>query len=227
MKLMNHKFGGAMDLIRSDDFEHHEKVRNRLKLLKLNAPRIAEAISVDRRAEFRFLEQASKSKKSSDRIMWMRRAADAGTKVPSKFAACKKGCSHCCNIAVTLSRTEALHIASEIGLSINESSESDVEKTRSELDISHREIYGTPCVFLKEGSCSIYENRPLACRLQLNMDFDDLLCKLVAKDVEYPIVPYLDTRHQTAVAAHIFDKKHDDIRNWFTQVSVDEWLAAR
>lgn len=34
----------------------------------------------------------------------------------------------------------------------------------------------TPCTFLKDGACSIYENRPFMCRNMVNLDVDPLLC---------------------------------------------------
>lgn len=34
----------------------------------------------------------------------------------------------------------------------------------------------TPCNFLVDGECSIYEHRPFMCRNQVNLDRDNLLC---------------------------------------------------
>jgi uncharacterized protein len=34
----------------------------------------------------------------------------------------------------------------------------------------------TPCHFLKDGSCSIYEFRPLNCRIHMNFDVDNYWC---------------------------------------------------
>lgn len=53
---------------------------------------------------------------------------------------------------------------------------------------SHKDFIPSPCPFLREGRCSVYETRPLACRTLLNLDDDDLLCRLVP-GVEVP-VPY-------------------------------------
>ena len=51
----------------------------------------------------------------------------------------------------------------------------------------HR-VLGTPCPFLKQGECSVYEHRPFACRTHLSLDDDDLLCQLI-EGVDVP-VPY-------------------------------------
>ena len=74
---------------------------------------------------------------------------------------------------------------------------------------------GVPCSFLKEGRCSIYASRPLACRLQLNMDDDDLLCQLI--EGESIRVPYLNltTHHVAAVVALGMGQPIADIREWF------------
>lgn len=76
---------------------------------------------------------------------------------------------------------------------------------------------GQACVFLKNGKCSIYEQRPLVCRLLINLDDDDLLCQLVDEG-ESPVVPYLDMGHQELRAAFLLGahQHYDDIREWFS-----------
>lgn len=37
----------------------------------------------------------------------------------------------------------------------------------------------SPCPFLVNDACSIYEARPMACRLLLNLDDDALLCQSI------------------------------------------------
>jgi len=75
----------------------------------------------------------------------------------------------------------------------------------------------SPCPFLVDSVCSIYEVRPLAGRLLLNLDDDDLLCKLVpGPDIP---VPYADsgqikTLYLMAKAAAPLA----DIRNFFPSI---------
>jgi len=70
--------------------------------------------------------------------------------------ACKKGCSACCQMNITVSSMEAESIAAATGRPT-----AIVTET-----IAHpqEEFIGKPCPFLQADECSIYDHRPLACR---------------------------------------------------------------
>lgn len=70
--------------------------------------------------------------------------------------ACKKGCSACCQMNITVSSMEAESIAAATGRPA-----AIVTET-----IAHpqEEFIGNPCPFLRANECSIYDHRPLACR---------------------------------------------------------------
>lgn len=203
-------------MISADDVNHQELVRQRWLTLPEQMDRKVELISrgMDRSAEERLLNRARAAGGKSKRVFWLRQAANVATQSLAEHAACRSGCSHCCNIAVGLSKTEAQQIADEIGRPLNKGAGRVVGsaewQSRAEVDMK---FYGVPCTFLVDGKCSIYEFRPLACRLQLNMDFDDLLCKLVGDEAVE--VPYADFSVHHVVAASSLDAVHDDIRNWF------------
>ena len=91
--------------------------------------------------------------------------ADAGA-----HAACAQGCAHCCHIAVPISRAEATFISEHIHL---ETADIRVSKRRDEGSFS----YATPCPFLRESECSIYEYRPMTCRAHFNFDIDEYWCR--------------------------------------------------
>lgn len=80
---------------------------------------------------------------------------------------CKKGCSHCCKIAVSASNHEAellVHRAKELGIDIDEGKlERQAQKNVDNWsDLSDED---RSCVFLSEsGECRVYEDRPAACR---------------------------------------------------------------
>lgn len=78
---------------------------------------------------------------------------------------CKKGCSFCCHYNVEIYRGEAMLIAeycAQKGISIDK--EYLLQQLRSKpLDLPLRRSHSA-CVFLKDGECSIYEVRPIACR---------------------------------------------------------------
>lgn len=72
-----------------------------------------------------------------------------------------------------------------------------------------------PCPFLDNKMCSIYEDRPLACRVRLNLDKDDLLCKSQASSA-HPI-PLADDGLIRKAAMVVFGQHatYADIRHWF------------
>ena len=96
-------------------------------------------------------------------------AAMAQTQVSSfeiKFdkISCKKGCSFCCYINVDITKEEAILLIkvykeSNIKLDINYLKNQQFD--RNKIPYNER-----ACIFLnkKDGSCLVYENRPLACR---------------------------------------------------------------
>lgn len=99
----------------------------------------------------------------------------------SQCVSCQKGCSACCNYLVPLSISEVFQLRKEIAaapanygrmilqrsldsakkiLAANNQYEPDkLNEWYAELNIS--------CPFLQDGSCEIYEQRPLACREHL------------------------------------------------------------
>ena len=92
----------------------------------------------------------------------------------AKVAACRRGCSYCCNQSVIISEWEAERIGKAIGLEpATAQSAETVDFQKIQGDYS-----GVPCVFLKAGECSIYENRPLACRKLYSLEDTPELCDM-------------------------------------------------
>lgn len=118
-----------------------------------------------------------------DKIKALYKIADKIGAATKQYAACRQGCSHCCHIPVAVTQTEANMIGREIGRPALQ-----VHKAPSPSADGYG--YHRPCTFLIQGSCSIYEHRPLACRVHFNLDSDELLCKLV-EGVGIP-VPFLN-----------------------------------
>jgi Fe-S-cluster containining protein len=87
-----------------------------------------------------------------------------------KFAACRTGCGHCCYVSVPITDFEAKWI----GERINTTPAPIKQSIRRNLT----EVSGkTPCHFLKDNACSIYEFRPLTCRIHMNFDIDNHWCR--------------------------------------------------
>lgn len=146
--------------------------------------------------------------KGARKIVWLRRLAGVLESAVGNRAACATGCSHCCNILVLITAPEARQIARETGASFME------PKT---YGVRHNDQYiGTPCPFLQDNRCSIYESRPYACRVHYNLDRDGLLCTLVKGETIR--VPYLDTTMWHAAYLHAVSPKMEDtadIREFF------------
>jgi Fe-S-cluster containining protein len=86
-------------------------------------------------------------------------------KFVSSFSVCKRGCSYCCHIPVSITELEALFISEGI-------------KRKFRNTASHPIVSNTsPCPFLsKTGECGIYEIRPFHCRT-FNVLDDPKYCK--------------------------------------------------
>jgi Fe-S-cluster containining protein len=124
--------------------------------------------------------------------------------------ACRKGCSHCCHIAALISDVEAQRIGEAIRRKPVKTGAfpPDVEGLRDKY-------FGVPCTFLKGGRCSIYEVRPLACRLHFNMADDPLFCS-TAIAPQNSLVPALNLHGvDRALFFVTMGSPHADIRDFF------------
>lgn len=145
------------------------------------------------------IRASQRARTVEQRIVWLQRAADAWSRPLEGIAACRKGCSHCCQIPVTISRTEANLIGRFINrkptdpaISIRLASietESDLLAAEASLQA---DTTLAPCPFLLNDACSIYAHRPMVCRTLINLDDDNLLCLHSGQGPAS--VPYADAR---------------------------------
>ena len=98
------------------------------------------------------------------------RTADLILSKAGEYAACARGCGHCCHVHVPIADFEAQYIGDHIVVAPIALKHS-MRHERAEFSGA------TPCVFLKNGECSIYEHRPLTCRMHLNFDMDEFWCR--------------------------------------------------
>lgn len=154
----------------------------------------------------RLLATAVRAPTAAKRVMWLHRAADTLVNAYRGAAACRTGCNHCCFIPVKVSATEARVLGRAVG------------RVPAPLDTHQSvqiEAYDSPCPFLRDGICSIYADRPAVCKTHINLDVDDLLCRLVPGHA-VP-VPYLDTRLFALASIQIEPEvgAWADLRQWF------------
>lgn len=208
-----------------------EAVTQRLRALEADDARLRWRVAqvnaaVPKVTRDALLTQALKASSNAKRIMWLRREADAIDAAATPFSACSSGCSHCCHIGVMMLATEAAVIGREIGRvpvdpPADKSVMWDPNKGQTDFERKSRELtmepVGKPCPFLSEDGCSIYAFRPLACRLQVNLDEDSLLCELVA-GADIP-VPYLNTSASKVAYVLAVGRGHSmaDIRQFFPE----------
>lgn len=90
------------------------------------------------------------------------------------FIVCAQGCSHCCFMPTMIYFHEAKRIAKASGRLM-----SSVPARPMHISLERAEAFnGKPCPFLLNDRCSIYEERPLICRLHNSLNDDPAACKI-------------------------------------------------
>ena len=196
------------------------EVNDRLRLNGIHAKQAANAASNSpagielNRRKGTLLNTIGRSTTNTKKLFWLRAASSDFVNAYAPHSACKVGCNHCCHIPIVIAETEAVSIGKAIGLKPENLKLEPGSAKISDLE-KRFEGYEKPCPFLKDGACSIYDNRPLACRNHINMDADDLLCRLNGSGQSVP-VPMADNRYLSFEYAISFEKgKWADIRDWF------------
>lgn len=127
---------------------------NEREYAKANYEKLVSAMpeSLSKKEDAAF-EQITKSKSSpSEKLESLYQMMDEMSLHTQRFTVCKKGCSACCHYSVSVSEIEVQHI------------ERHTKKKRLKTALPKKEFHGQPCVFLVDGSCSIYAARPYVCR---------------------------------------------------------------
>ena len=178
--------------------------RNNLKRADLeNGRRIVEILAETKKSHVA-------SAPDDQKLRRMRHLAAEFNDQFTPYSACKNSCSHCCNRSVLVAKSEAKLIA----LCIRTPLAKLVMTHRAGDKVVRTSYQGTPCTFLVAGKCSIYQHRPLVCRMLVNMDSDERLCKLkLNKAVPAAFLNYID--FQMFYADLIAEKKLADVREWF------------
>lgn len=155
----------------------------------------------------RLVGVAQSAQRKSQRVIWLRRAAQAFNLAHLAHSACRRGCSHCCHTSVVITQTEAMIIGDLIGRKS--------ERIQSTIEPKLLGNYSSPCPFLLDNACEIHSHRPIVCRTHLAMTEDDLLCRLI--DNQSVPVPYANAQMITFSLALASGPNEvvADIREWF------------
>jgi Fe-S-cluster containining protein len=96
--------------------------------------------------------------------------------------ACYNGCHWCCHQAVFANSYELHYLSEQIKKSFTKDALSELiglaeEKARQTVSMSEKEIlkFKSPCPLLKNGSCTSYASRPMACRIYLSTKLESCL----------------------------------------------------
>lgn len=138
--------------------------------------------------------------------------ADRTARLIGPHTPCRRGCASCCHMATTISSIEAAQIGKAIGRTPKPGRPPlDVAETRkAEIDKWHL----TPCTFLGlENECTIYDVRPLACRIHHSIEDTPEPCDISrgVRGVHAINLQWLN--HAAAIALR--EESFGDIREFF------------
>jgi len=120
-----------------------------------------------------------------------------------KFTPCKKGCSHCCYIKISISSLEGEYIESNLGI-----------KRKMKLNIKN--LFGTPCPFLDNNTCSIYQFRPFMCRRHHALTKNSTWCELdKCNKYEFPQIRFTKVEDSYNFLKSVSGSFEYDIRQLF------------
>lgn len=204
--------------------EHLELVRARQADPQTDANARARAAAVSKRLRDLYANELAlalqNEKRPGKKFIWLHKIGNALGKAMEGIAPCRDGCSDCCHMATLISKQEAEAISKATGKPMSIPPREVF--TRHDVEVERVQYKGVPCTMLKDGRCSIYAQRPWACRIHYSMDSDALLCK-IRKDVEIEAM-HFDARqfNMLYILAHgpaekFFDMEMADIREFFPE----------
>lgn len=97
---------------------------------------------------------------------------------PKEPVACRAGCSYCCHQVVSARAAEIFLLARAIRALPEEAAARLTERVMAaaaatrDMRVEERHRRNVPCPLLEDGRCSVYANRPLACRAFASTDME-------------------------------------------------------
>jgi len=137
---------------------------------------------------------------------------------------CRKGCAACCHIALPISRSIALLLSATSGRKLDEKAGAPItpEVLYDLREGNIKRYYGKPCPFLDGAtqSCSIYEDRPITCRIHHSLADTAAPCDLKDPGAK---IPRVDMQWVDQMGATLdFNDRWADIRDFFPEARCDD-----
>src|SRR5258708_9327703 len=101
--------------------------------------------------------------------------ADEAMKVVAPSTACKRGCSACCHIALPIALSKAKELSALTGRHLRYHIGKIASVKGIDKDVAR--FKGVPCPFLVNDECSVYEARPIQCRVHHVIEADAVRCE--------------------------------------------------
>lgn len=138
--------------------------------------------------------------------------ADEAMKVVAPSTPCRKGCSACCRIALPISLTQAADLAVLTGRKLTVPVRSAIT-LHDQIERDVKRFKGVPCPFLVGDECSVYEHRPMQCRVHHVIEADASRCEPLgdAQDIANYDLEWVST---PAIALGM-GEFHADVREFF------------
>jgi len=128
------------------------------------------------------ISMENSSLKSKSRKFFL--LADEFNKTAGKYSVCHKGCAYCCYLPTMIYAHEAEALGQAAGIQPAPLP----YRERSVVLADAFKHAGSPCPFLrKDKVCSVYEHRPLICRLHHSLNNAPEDCVVIEKRTEVPI----------------------------------------
>lgn len=134
---------------------------------------------------FEGLQKLSTFRSNKEKLNWLREEVDNLISSSSQKSECQKGCHYCCFHPISLSVGEMEDIKS---LEIATNSERLEKQKKHFKDGEEIQYEERACVFLEGGTCSIYQNRPLICRLT-HVSSEPIHCHLENESIPIEHLP--------------------------------------
>lgn len=119
-------------------------------------------------------------------IMQLETSGDASSEI-----ACKAGCPYCCSMQISITPPEAMVLGAHVVENYDTDATTNLlKRIEHNIRLTYQKTqeekvdnwHDTPCIFLKDGSCSVYSIRPFVCRSWHSLDVGQCIEAWRAKD---------------------------------------------